>query len=171
MQQISNKKVITLISLLGILYANVAKAVCPMCVVAVGGGLGLSRWLGIDDAVSSIWIGALLVALIWWTLIELKKKNWRFPYDVVAWSLVYFILIFVPLYYAGILGHPLNTILGIDKIVFGTILGTIVFLLSYGLHLYLRQKNNGMSFFSYQKVVLPLVSLILISAILHLLLS
>ena len=36
---------------------------CPVCAVAVGFGLGLSRWLKIDDAISGLWIGALIVSL------------------------------------------------------------------------------------------------------------
>lgn len=155
---------------LGIIFAGTAKAICPLCVVAIGAGLGLSRWLGVDDVVSSIWIGALLVALILWTLVEMDKKKWRFPLDTVIISLAYYLLTFVPLYYAGIVGHPLNKIFGIDKIVFGTAVGTVFFLLSHWLHLYLKKKNNGKSFFPYQKVVLPVTILLLTSLAFYLLL-
>jgi hypothetical protein len=167
-----SKKILTFLGFLflGTVFAGTAKAICPICVVAIGAGLGLSRWLGVDDAVSSVWIGALLVALIGWTLIEMKKHNWRFPLDTIVISLVYYLLTFIPLYYAGIVGHPLNKIFGIDKIVFGTIVGTIVFLLAYWLHLYLKKKNNGKVFFNYQKVVIPVVVLILTSFIIYLLL-
>lgn len=170
MKQALNKNLIFLGLLLsGFFAAGCAKAVCPICVVAIGAGLGLSRWLGVDDVVSSIWIGALLVAMILWTLTEMKKKNWRFPFDAVVISLAYYLLTFVPLYYAGIVGHPLNKIFGVDKIVFGTAVGTIIFLLSHQLHLYLKQKNNGKSFFPYQKVVIPVVTLLLTSLIFFLL--
>jgi len=167
-----DKKVLPFLSFLflGTFLASTAKAICPICVVAIGAGLGLSRWLGVDDVVSSIWIGALLVAMIMWTLIEMRKKNWGFPFAAVVVSLAYYLLTFVPLYYAGIVGHPLNRIFGIDKIVFGTAVGTIIFLLSLWLHKYLKQKNNGKSFFPYQKVVLPVVILLLTSLIFYLLL-
>jgi len=36
------------------LFAEKALAVCPICTVAVGAGVGLSRWLGIDDTIN--WI-------------------------------------------------------------------------------------------------------------------
>jgi hypothetical protein len=171
MQQVSNKKFLFLGFILsGFLWASSAKAICPLCVIAIGAGLGLSRWLGVDDVVSSIWIGALLVALIMWTLIEMKKHNWRFYFDAIIIALAYYLLTFVPLYYAGIVGHPLNKIFGIDKIVFGTSVGTIMFLLSYWLHSYLKKKNNGKSFFPYQKVVIPFVVLILTSLTFYLLL-
>ena len=148
-----------------------AKAVCPLCVVAVGAGLGLSRWLGVDDVVSSIWIGALLVTLIWWTLIEMRKKNWSFSYDAAIISLAYYLLTFIPLYYAGIVGHPLNKIFGIDKIIFGTALGTTMALLGHWLSIYLKNKNNGKVYFPYQKVILPVAILILTSVIFYVLLT
>lgn len=167
MLQVFSKKLLFSIVAVGAVLAVPVYAVCPVCVVAVGAGLGFSRWLGIDDTISSIWIGALLVALIMWTLIWLEKKNWVFPYHKAVVSLAYYLLIFVPLYYAGILGHPLNKIWGIDKIIFGTVAGTIMFLLSYKFHSYLKQKNEGKSFFPYQKVVLPLVILALTSSIFY----
>jgi len=150
----------------GLFFSAVAKAICPICVVAVGAGLGFSRWIGVDDVISSIWIGALLLAIIMWTLTWFKKKGWVFSYDWAVVALAYYLLTYVPLYYAGILGHPLNTIFGLDKIIFGTLAGTAVFLLAHRLHLYLKQKNSGKSFFPYQKVVLPVASLLLVSLIL-----
>ncbi len=170
--QLASNKIFFLGTLLaGFFGANVARAVCPVCVVAIVGGLGLSRWLGIDDVVSSIWIGALLVSLILWTLFWLKKKNWDFAYDNVVVSLAYYLLTFVPLYYTGILGHPANQIWGTDKIIFGATIGSIVFFLGDALHHYFKKINNGKSFFPYQKVVVPVLSLIIISLIFYLLLT
>lgn len=168
MQQISNKKVLSsLVIFISSFWANIANAVCPVCVVAVGAGLGFSRWLKIDDVVSSIWIGALLVAVTMWTIIEMKKHNWRFPFDVIIISLAYYILTLVPLFTYEIIGHPLNKIFGIDKIVFGVFLGTIVFILSYWLHNFLKKENGGKSFFQYQKVVMPLLFLLLTSLVFY----
>ncbi len=169
MHRISSKTIFlgTLIS--GFFWANLARAVCPICVVAIAGGLGLSRWLGVDDVVSSIWIGAFLLATVFWTLVGMKLRDWKFPYDKAVIFLAYYLLVFVPLHYAGILWHPQNTIWGMDKIIFGTTVGTIMFLLSYWLHAYLKHKNGGKSFFPYQKVVLPVVILLITSLIFYLL--
>lgn len=176
MQLTSNRKLL----FLGLIFSRFfwagyplgqVKAVCPICVVAIGAGLGLSGWLGVDDVVSSIWIGALLVSMILWTLMEMKKRKWRFIYDAPIISLTYYLLVFVPFYYSGIIGHPLNKIFGIDKIIFGTIIGTLIFTFSYWVHQYLKQKNNGKSFFPYQKVVIPVVVLILTSLVFYLLLT
>ncbi len=139
---------------------------CPICIVAVGAGLGLSRWLGVDDVVSSLWIGALLASLSWWTVIWLKKKSLNFKYDKFFVPLAYYALAILPLYYYGVAGHPLNIIFGIDKIIFGIVLGTFVFSLTAWFHEFLRIKNSGKPFFSYQKVVLPVFILLIISLIL-----
>ena len=66
------------ITLGGLLMALPAKAVCPVCTVAVVAGLGLSRWLGIDDSVSGLWIGAVTVSISMWTINWLHKKKWHF---------------------------------------------------------------------------------------------
>jgi hypothetical protein len=170
MNQALNRKIIFLGFLgSGFIWANVAKAVCPICVVAVGAGLGFSEWLGIDDIISSIWIGALLVSVSWWTIVEIRKRNWKFIYDVPIIFLAYYLLTFIPLFYTGILGHPANTIFGIDKIVFGTALGTVISLFGHWFSIYLKKKNNGKVFFPYQKVVIPVIILILTSVIFYLL--
>ena len=164
-----NKPKLTFLGLLfsGLFWANLIKAqVCPVCVVAIGAGLGLSRWFGIDDVVSSVWIGAFLIAIISWTLSYMKKKGWSFTDDGVVITLAYILLTFIPLYYAGIVGHPLNKIWGLDKIIVGSIIGGIVLFLAHWFHLYLKKINKGKVFFSYQRVVVPVISLLLVSIIL-----
>ncbi len=37
--------------------ANSAQAICPICTIAVGAGVGFSRYLGIDDTIAGLWIG------------------------------------------------------------------------------------------------------------------
>ena len=160
-----NKLLFLVLLLFGLAKAGFAKAVCPVCVVAVGAGLGFSRWLGVDDVVSSIWIGSLLFALSVWTIVWLENKKWGFKFDKVAVFVTYYGLTLLPLYSADIVGHPLNKIWGIDKIIFGAFLGTVIFILSNLLHKYLKKKNNGKSFFDYQKVVIPVVVLLLTSLI------
>jgi len=164
----TSKKLFALLGLIfsGLFKVSTVKAVCPICVVAVGAGLGLSKWLGVDDAVSSIWIGALLAATSLWTLIWLQKKNWNFKFDKIVIFLSYYLLTLVPLYYAGIIGHPLNTIISIDKIIFGVTIGTVVVILINWWYLHLKQKNNGRAHFPYEKVIMPVVFLLLISIIL-----
>ncbi|MGB9598319.1 MAG: hypothetical protein ACPLZH_00505, partial [Minisyncoccales bacterium] len=92
---------------------------CPVCTIVIGGGLGLCRYLGIDDLISGTWIGALLFSLSLWTIEWLNKKKIKFlfrkPLVLFFW---YFSLIF-PLSKIGIIGHPQNKFWGIDKLIFG----------------------------------------------------
>lgn len=167
-----NKKIFLGLILSGIFFAGTAAAqVCPVCVIAIGAGLGLSRWLGIDDMVSSVWIGAFLVAIISWSLVFMKKRNWSFQDDGIFITILYTALTFIPLYYAGIIGQPLNQIWGIDKIIFGSIVGSIMLFVGHWIHLYLKKKNNNKSFFPYQKVAVPVAVLILTSLIFYILLT
>lgn len=140
---------------------------CPICIVAVGSGVGLCRWLGFDDIISGLWIGALILSMIIWTFNWMNKKNIRFKFRNLIIFFAFYFLIIWPLYLKDIMGHPLNTILGIDKILFGIILGTFVLVLSVLFNDWLKKKNNNKVFFPYQKVVIPLVLLIIISWALH----
>jgi hypothetical protein len=159
-------KFLFLLSLVSLFFSQTAKAVCPVCVVAVGAGLGFSRWLGVDDVISSLWIGGILVAVSIWTIIWLQKKKWNFQYMEAIVPLAYYILTIVPLYYYGIVGHPLNTFWGTDKIIFGTTVGTLLFLIANWTSDLLKKKNKGKPYFPYQKVVLPFSSLLLVSLVL-----
>jgi hypothetical protein len=163
-----NNKIVLFLGVLffGLVSAGsvLAQPVCPVCVVAVAGGLGLSRWIGVDDVITSLWIGALLMALVLWTISWLKKKNWNFKFSDIAVFLLYYLFTYIPLYYAGIIGQG-NNILGMDKVLFGSILGTLIFIFALWFNNYLKVKNNGRGYFPYQKVVVPFVILLLSSLI------
>ncbi|OGZ79649.1 MAG: hypothetical protein A2358_01645 [Candidatus Staskawiczbacteria bacterium RIFOXYB1_FULL_37_44] len=168
MQQILNNKYLFFgLLFLGFFAANFASAqVCPVCVVAIGAGLGFSRWLGIDDVVSSVWIGAFLIATISWTLEFMRKRKWNFHDDGIVITLAYILLTYIPLYYAGIVGHPQNQIWSLDKIITGSTIGASFLFIGHWLHLYLKKKNNNKVFFPYQRVAAPVVILIIVSLIL-----
>ena len=81
------------------------------------------------------------------------------------------LLVILPLYFSGIIGHPLNTILGIDKLILGTFLGIILFYLANYLNNYLKSKNNNKVYFAYQKVIIPVGILLISSLIIFLILK
>jgi len=153
--------------LLSFLTLNQAQAVCPVCTIAVGAGVGLCRWLGIDDVLSGIWVGGLIISMIGWLLNWLESKQIRFKLRWLAASLFFYSIIILPLFWKGIVGHPLNTFWGIDKLVLGIIFGSFAFLLSIWLNSFLKSKNQGKVFFPFQKVVLPLLFLVITTIIFH----
>ena len=162
-----NKIILILSTLLGLAFALPAKAVCPVCTVAVAAGLGLSRWLGIDDTVSGLWIGAVTVSISMWTINWLDKKNWRFKGRKILITLAWYALIVAPLFFTNIMGHPLNKIWEVDKLLIGIIIGSIIFFAMSMWYEYLKKKNNGHAYFPYQKIIMPVGSLVLLSLIFY----
>jgi hypothetical protein len=167
---------ILMLSIIGasLLFAKQALAVCPICTVAVGVGVGLSRWLGIDDTITGLWVGGLIVSMIAWTESWLEKKNIRFKGRIFVNIFAYYALIIIPLYYSGIIGHPLNKLFcfcgfNIDKLFFGIFTGSLAFWFGAEWYFYLKEKNSGHSYFPFQKVVLPISPLIIMSIIFYLL--
>ncbi|MCX6782324.1 MAG: hypothetical protein NTW66_04395 [Candidatus Magasanikbacteria bacterium] len=156
-----------LISAGALLWALPAKAVCPVCTVAVAGGLGLSRWLGIDDTITGLWAGALVASVTFWTINWLNKKNIKFYGRKILVAIFWYGLTFVPLYYMGITGHPYNKLWGMDKFVLGVIIGSIVFAIASKIYDYIKEKNHGKAHFPYEKVVIPVVALAVLSAIFY----
>lgn len=155
-----------------LLSATSAQAVCPVCTIAVGAGLGLSRYFGIDDTISGLWVGGLILSTALWSADWIHKRGLKIKLKVlnIASALIFYLITLLPLYYSGIIGHPLNTIYGIDKILYGTVLGSFIFLLALSLDKLVR-KINGRQFFVYQKVVFPVTGLLIISLIFFLVLK
>lgn len=164
-------ELIVALALLIIFSAASAQAFCPVCTAAVGAGVGFSRWLGIDDTISGLWIGALLASLILWTNDWLERKDKKFKGRGLVILLVYVLFLFVPLYWAGIIGHPFNQIWGIDKIIFGSFVGAAVFLAGAGWYVNLKKKNGGHAYFPFQKVVMPILPVAILSAVFYFLMK
>ncbi len=151
-------------------FAWPARALCPVCVVAVSAGLGLSEYLGIDDSIAGLWIGALLASLVAWTVGWFDKKGWTFksrPWRDFFTALIYYAIVIWPLAARGFIGQPTNRLWGLDKLILGIIIGTSLFAAMGMWYVRLKKKNNGRAYFSYQKVVMPVGALIIFSFIFY----
>ncbi len=147
-----------------------ARAVCPVCVIAVGAGLGLSEYLGIDNTIAGLWIGGLLVATAAWTINWLNKKNWLSGSKNLRDALVvilYYGLTFWPLWEKNLIGQPASRLWGIDKVMLGTFIGSAAFL-AMTLWYNSMKKRRGQAHFPYEKVVMPVSVLILLSFVFYL---
>ena len=165
---ITMKKYIFFLIPLSLLFlAGSASAVCPVCTVAVSAGVGLCRWLGVDDLISGAWIGGLCVSLVIWVIGWFRKKQIKFSFQGLAVSIAVYLIIVLPLWFLGILGHPLNKFWGVDKLIFGIISGSVVFAISVWIHNFLKKKNGDKSYFPYQKVVIPFLSLLILSLVFY----
>jgi len=162
------KKTLAIIGIIFLTLPKLTQAVCPVCTVAVGAGVGLAEWLGIDDLISGIWIGGLTVSLIIWTIDWLNKRNIRFIGRKVLVVVGYYFIIIAPLWTKGFIGkNPYNKFCGVDRLLFGIILGSGLFLGGVLFHNYLRQKNNNTSYFKGQKIVFAIAPIIIASIILY----
>src|SRR3972149_7801823 len=159
------------------LFTREAHAVCPVCTIAVGAGLGISRWLGIDDAVSGVWVGGIILSSSFWLIDWLEKKKFKslslyYRFQYKKWLVVtaMYAIVIIPLFTSDIIGHPFNTIFGIDKLVFGTAVGSAAFLVGMYTDKKIRE-IKGKQLFNFQKVAFPLGALIIASLILFVITS
>lgn len=150
------------------LFAFPAYAVCPLCTVAVGAGVGFSRYLGIDDTITGLWVGGLAVSLIMWTLDWLQRKNINFQGKKLMIVFAYYLLIVAPLYWTGIAGHPFNKLWGMDKLLLGIVLGSAFFFLGAASYFSLKRKNNDRAHFPFQKIVMSIAPLVVLSLVFYL---
>ncbi len=137
-------------------------AVCPVCTVAIGAGLGLSRYLGVDDLISGIWVGGLILSFSLWLINWLVKKQIKFWGMSWLAVILMYALTLLPLWWGDILGHPFNKIWGIDRLLAGVIAGSVIFMLAVWVDKMVR-KTYDRQLFIYQKVVFPVAGLILMS--------
>lgn len=145
--------------------------VCPVCTIAIGAGVGLFRAWGIDDVITGLWIGALIISSIAWMIDYLNRKNIHFLFRKILVTVIFYALFIIPLYYMGIMGLPENKLFGFDKIGIGVVIGTIIFIIAMFSDLALKKLNEGKVVVYYQRVFIPLIYLLLASIDIHLLLK
>jgi len=169
------KKFLSLILalILYFLFPTIAQAVCPVCTVAVVGGLGLARFVGVDDTISGIWIGGIILSTSFW-FVDWAYKKFKKVEKInnnlftISTAILMYGFVLIPMYLGKIIGHPFNTLWGVDKLVLGTSLGSLAFLLGIFVDKRIRKINNDKVFFHFQKVVFPVAALILSSVIMYL---
>ncbi|MEK7111966.1 MAG: hypothetical protein AAB875_01435, partial [Patescibacteria group bacterium] len=149
-------------------FAPAALAHCPLCVAGAGVGLSLARILGIDDSISGVWIAALLGAMAFWldsAISRRKKIPFSTPLIYIAtfatslWSFYKFNLI---------IKH--GDIFGIHKLTFGIIVGGVVLYLA-DLIDDLIIKKAGKVYFPYQRIIVSLGSMLILSIAVYVLIN
>ncbi|GMO62778.1 MAG: hypothetical protein Ta2D_09360 [Rickettsiales bacterium] len=142
--------------------AFAAPVPCAVCAFAIAGGLGIASKLGISDAAVGVWAGALLYVISKMIIAYLVKKNINKNWVNALVYLSFYVLGIVPLYLNGSLTLWKNTILGVDDFLLSVIIGTGTLISALKLYYYMKAKN-GKPHFPFEKVVLPLTSIILVS--------
>lgn len=139
-----------------------ANPACAVCTVAVGASLEVARRYGVDDAVVGVWAGAMLTLLGYWLILWFDKKNWNFPLrnlilmtiSIGSIGFMYFEMPYKP------------RIIGcfyMDPLLFSTLLGAAVFVYVSKFYQWMKARNGGHAHFPFEKVVLPVAALALLS--------
>lgn len=139
------------------LFAKPVYATCPVCVVTVGGGLLIAKKLGVDDFLVAIWVSGLNTALAFYLAGRFKKPIFRKPFIL---SMIFYLLTVLYLLASQQIGHPQNTILGVDKVLAGLTFGLLVFVLAVFTEQKIRRLKGGKVLFYYQKVIIPFLFLV-----------
>ncbi|MBD5389089.1 hypothetical protein HDR63_02435 [bacterium] len=137
-----------------------ANPACPVCTIAIGAALPVTRRMGVSDAVVGVWAGALLVIVGYWILKFMDGRGWRFSGRnalVLALSVAS-----IGFAYLGPVTYKACTYMGIiqlDPLLMGTLVGAALFILTEKIYDIMKAKNGGHAHFPFEKVVLPIVVL------------
>jgi hypothetical protein len=153
------------------LFTRTALAHCPLCVAGAAAGVTLTRWVGIDDSITGIWIAALLGAMSFWLepyVFRLFKKTKK---DLIR-PLLYILILGATLwsFYQFNLVIRMSQIFGVDKLTFGMITGGILFYFVDLIDDAIIQKNEKV-FFPYQRIVVSLGSMVIWSLLVYILIN
>lgn len=150
-----------------LLSPKTAWAMCPVCTIAVAGAVILLERYGVDNIISGLWIGGLLISSSIWFITWLEKKKWTFPYFEILVYAVFYSSLIIPFHHELIIGNPFKTIWGMDKVLFGISLGSIAFFLFGFWYQKIKERNDGHAWFPFQRVVWPIMPLIILSIVFY----
>lgn len=149
-------------------FKAVANPACAVCTVAIGASLSLARTLGVDDCVIGVWAGAMLAMVGYWTMRYFDKRDWQFKgRDSLLMGLSVGMIGFM---YLGELSYNpmiIGYIFYMDSFLFATLVGAAT--LIFGMHLYawMKARNGGHAHFPFEKVVVPVLLVFLVSLSFH----
>lgn len=138
----------------------------PVCAIGIASGLGISRWLGIDDLTTGLWIGALILAVSIQINMLLNKKGKGFSHSFWVIFLSAYALSFLPILKPIIQDHSCY-IYGVPRVILGSLLGILVLFSVDKVNNLIINKHNNKVYFYYQRVIIPLVGLIIVSMIIE----
>ena len=156
-------KFILFIFLFFILGISCVSAHCPLCAGAVGAAAVGASYLGIDNSIVGLFVGAFSISTGLWFAKKMKRKYFKFQsFSIVLSSFLFTVIpsakIVNDLDYISLF----NNIYFLDKILIGSIIGGLITLLALYLHEKIKQVN-GKVLVPYQGVFLTLILLIISS--------
>lgn len=149
------------------LFTSRVSAMCPVCTIAVASTVILLERYGVDNTISGLWIGGLLISSSIWFINWLEKKKWAFPFFEPLVYIIFYSSLIIPFHHRLIIGNPFKMLWGMDKVLLGMSLGSITFFLFGFWYQKIKEKNGGHAWFPFQRVVWPIMPLIILSFIFY----
>ncbi len=137
---------------------------CPLCTGATIVGVGITRSLGLDDSLVGVFVGAMIVSSALWVNNILKKRaiEGNKYLRIGSITVATLVLTLVTFYYAGLFGLGNEyRILGMERLVFGTLSGMVVSLAAFWGSNKLKRANKGKPFFPYQTMAVTFAALLI----------
>ncbi len=151
----------------GLMNKAFANPACAVCTIAVGASLGIARKMGLEDNIVGLWAGAFLALMGYWMIKWFDKKGWKFfgrDFVLIALSVGMIGFMYISdLVYSPI---PILYVLYLDAFLFSTILGAVILIYTSAWYQWMKRKN-GKAHFPFEKVVIPVVALVLASVYLQ----
>ena len=165
-------KLISLVAVSALLMPFVS-AHCPLCTATAGLGIGIARLYGVDDSIVGLFLGAFIASSALWFNKWLINKRIVFPFQEPLILLSSFLMMNLPLYLSGIINSfqvvksaPREYsllgvgVLGIDKLLFGAIIGTFIIWLTFRISDLIKSKRKGKVLWPYQTPSFMLIVLL-----------
>lgn len=124
---------------------------CTLCVMTIGGGLMIARNLGISEYIVAVWMSALNTAIAFYLSSVIKNRILGSKFLLAA---LFYLTTYLYLY---------NTNQANGEVFSGMSIGAGSFFAAYFLEKYLRNRNKRSGIFPFQKVIIPILFLILAS--------
>lgn len=171
-----NKKLIIL-SFFSLFLIKEVQAHCPLCTIGAAAAAGGAAYLGVNNLVIGLFIGAFAVSMGWWFSNLIKKKF--IPFQRAAIILLSFITTILPMLsimegikplyinMVGDYGSLLNRTYIFNLFLIGSILGGIIVTLTPWLSSKITSLRNG-KMLPYQGTILTLAILIMLGTIIQL---
>lgn len=172
---------ITFVTIQYSLFTTEVSAHCPLCVGGAAIGLSVARYLGIDDAITGVWLAAFLAAISFWLdswLVKKVKVSAKFLrpttfilfFGLTIWSFYAFNDYLITNFKFYLVNPHAGQIFGVDKLTFGVLSGGILFyIVDIADNAFIRAR--GKVLFPYQRIVFSLGSMLLLSIGLYILIN
>ncbi len=150
---------------------------CPLCTAAVGVAAVSAKYYGVNDSIIGLFSGAFAISVGLWIGLKIIKKTYiRFQlpiiiilsYALTILPVIYSLAntsVYVPVLWFGSAGSLFNKVYFVDKMLLGSIIGSIVTLIGYWLHIGIK-RVRGSVLFPFQGIAIT-VGLLLTTALIQ----